>query len=167
MNIKLDTHAVRQLFPEGTEARAQLQQSVINNVVKEMVLKDSDNAVRKQVQAEINLLGARIPDVTQAVKAQLNSFFTKKGWEGFQTTVEFDAHVRKEAEREVQIAVGNVIQNLVKKATANIEQQVTLAVEASARRAHQVVVDQINHNFKEIMNKAIQAKINEAFPVGQ
>lgn len=167
MNIKLDTHAVRQLFPEGTEARAQLQQSVINNVVKEMVLKDSNNKIREKIQAEINLLGARIPDVAQAVKTQLNSFFTKKGWEGFQSTLEFDAHVRKEAERQVQIAVGDVIQRLVKKATENIERQVTLAVESSAQRAQQVVVDQINHNFKEIMNKAIQAKINEAFPVGQ
>ncbi|MGC5352342.1 hypothetical protein ACPXAT_27300, partial [Klebsiella pneumoniae] len=67
IDLKLDTNTIRQLFPEGTEIRAALQQSVIQNIVKEMVLKDSDNKIRKAVSQEIELLGARVPSVKAAV----------------------------------------------------------------------------------------------------
>lgn len=36
ISLKLDTAAVNSLFPEGSEARLQLQQAVINNVVDRM-----------------------------------------------------------------------------------------------------------------------------------
>ena len=80
IDIKLDTHAVRQLFPEGTEARAQLQQSVINNIVKEMVLKDSQNKLKQAVQSEVNIATVTIPDVRAEVKKQLQQMFHTRGW---------------------------------------------------------------------------------------
>ena len=68
IDIKLDTYAVRQLFPEGTAARAQLQQSVINNIVKEMVLKDSQNKLKQAVQSEIAIAAIDVPDVRAEVR---------------------------------------------------------------------------------------------------
>jgi hypothetical protein len=164
IDLKLDTHTIRQLFPEGTEIRSALQQSVIQNIVKELVLKDSDNKIRKAIEQEISLMGSRIPNVNAEVKHQLESFFVKKGWKDIESTLKLDEVMRKEAAQVASHAIQDQIVKIVKEATDKLENRIEETLKLTEKRWEDMIVSRINHNFGIILDKAIAKRIEAAFP---
>ena len=165
IDIKLDTHAVRQLFPEGTSARANLQTSVINNIVKEMVLKDTNNKLREAVQQEVSLQAARIPNVNAAVKEELKKFFEKKGWREQQGTFELDRVMSEEAGRVAREQVRLALHAESEKAYKAMQERIEHAIKVEAQRYEEMIVSRLNRNFGDIIDKAIAAKLASIFPV--
>ncbi len=123
IDLKLDTNAVMKLF-DTEEARVNLQQAVINNVVKELVLKNSKNKVRETIQKEISLVGARLPDVQPMVKEQLKYFFESKGWNKVQGTFELERIMREEANRIASTQVLEAVNAQVDKAMKDLEYKI-------------------------------------------
>lgn len=164
IDLKLDTHAVRQLFPEGSAMRVQLQQSVINNIVKESVLKDSDNKIREAVQSEVSLLGSRIPNVNAEVKSQLESLFTKRGWNKVDGTLQLDRQMREEAARIAENAVKDAITIMVEEASKKLERRIEDTIKMTEHRFEEMIVSRINANFGVIIDTVIAKRLSAAFP---
>lgn len=164
IDLKLDTNTIRQLFPEGTEIRSALQQSVIQNIVKEMVLKDSDNKIRKAVSQEIELLGARVPSVKAAVETELKTFFTKRGWNNYDSTFELDQAMRKEAIEVAQNIIQDKITKCIEEAAKKLENRIEDTLRMTEHRWEQMIVSRINNHFGNMLDKAIAERIAAAFP---
>ena len=66
-SIKLDAHAVAYLFPEGSEARIELQQTVMNEMVRKLVDREVtsmkaaiDAAVKTEFSARLGVEGIKV-----------------------------------------------------------------------------------------------------------
>lgn len=165
IDLKLDTHAVRQLFPEGSEMRVALQQSVINNIAKEMVIKDSDNKIRQAVNQEVELLGARVPSVKNAVETEVKKFFEKRGWgSGYDSTFALDQAMRKEAQEMAERIVQDRIEKCIQDAVKKLENRIEDTMRMTEHRWDQLVTARINANFGSIIDKVIAERLAAAFP---
>ncbi|BAQ23038.1 conserved hypothetical protein [Edwardsiella phage PEi26] len=163
IDLKLDTNAVMKLF--GDEAsRVKLQQAVINNVVQELVLKNSKNKVQETIQKEISLVGARLPDVSPMVKEQLNKFFVSKGWNKVEGTFELERIMKEEANRIAYSQVMGAVQDQVEKAVKDLEGRIENALKMSESRMEQLIVDRLNKKFTEVLDRAIAERVKTIFP---
>lgn len=163
INLKLDTNAVMKLFSDE-ESRVELQQSVINNVVQELVLKNSKNKVQETIQKEISLVGARLPDVTPMVKEQLNKFFVSKGWNKVEGTFELERIMKEEANRVAYSQVMGAVSDQVEKAVKDLEGRIENALKMSETRMEQLIVDRLNKKFTEVLDRAIAERVKTIFP---
>lgn len=165
IEIKLDTHTVRQLFPEGTEARSQLQQSVISNIAKDLIVKDTGNKVRKLIQDEINAYGLVIPDVTSAVQAEMAKWFESRGY-GYEkhATEQLKGRLREAADREARATLDAVVNEVIKTATDKVLKDIEYKIAAAEQRIQKIIADRINTKFGEIIDQAVAEKIKTAFP---
>lgn len=163
IDLKLDTNAVMKLF--GDEAsRVKLQQAVINNVVQELVLKNSKNKVQETIQKEISLVGARLPDVSPMIKEQLNKFFEKKGWNEVKGTFELERIMKEEANRIAYSQVMGAVSDQVESAIKDLEGRIENALKMSETRMEQIVVDRLNKKFTEVLDRAITERVKTIFP---
>lgn len=163
IDLKLDTNAVMKLF--GDEAsRVKLQQAVINNVVQELVLKNSKNQVQKTIAAEISLVGARLPDVAPMVKEQLNHFFASKGWNKVEGTFELERIMKEEANRIAYSQVMGAVSDQVEKAVKDLEGRIENALKMSESRMEQIIVERLNKKFTEVLDRAIAERVKTIFP---
>lgn len=163
INLKLDTNAVMKLFSDE-ESRVELQQAVINNVVQELVLKNSKNKVQETIQKEISLVGARLPDVTPMVKEQLNKFFVSKGWNKVEGTFELERIMKEEANRVAYSQVMGAVSDQVEKAVKDLEGRIENALNMSETRMEQLIVDRLNKKFTEVLDRAIAERVKTIFP---
>ncbi|WKV23427.1 hypothetical protein SEA1_gp0079 [Salmonella phage SEA1] len=164
IDLKLDTHAVRQLFPEGSAMRVALQQSVINNIVKELVVKDSKNKITEAVKSEISFQGSNIPNVEDAVRVELKKFFERKGWKP-EGTFELERVMKEEAERVAHEQLLAALQKAADAAAKRMENYITDAIKINERQYEEMIVSRLNESFSEIIDKAIAAKLAQVFPV--
>lgn len=163
IDLKLDTNAVMKLF--GDEAsRVKLQQAVINNVVQELVLKNSKNKVQETIQKEISLVGARLPDVAPMVKEQLNKFFVSKGWNKVEGTFELERIMKEEANRIAYSQVMGTVSDQVEKAVKDLEGRIENALKMSESRMEQIIVERLNKKFTEVLDRAIAERVKTIFP---
>lgn len=163
INLKLDTNAVLKLFSDE-ESRVELQQAVINNVVQELVLKNSKNKVQETIQKEISLVGARLPDVTPMVKEQMNKFFVSKGWNKVEGTFELERVMKEEANRVAYSQVMGAVSDQVEKAIKDLEGRIENALNMSEARMEQLIVDRLNKKFTEVLDRAIAERVKTIFP---
>ncbi|UIS65605.1 hypothetical protein PP425_gp090 [Enterobacter phage vB_EclM_Q7622] len=163
ISLKLDTNAVLKLFSDE-ESRVELQQSVINNVVQELVLKNSKNKVQETIQKEISLVGARLPDVMPMVKEQLNKFFVSKGWNKVEGTFELERIMKEEANRIAYSQVMGAVSDQVEKAVKDLEGRIENALKMSETRMEQLIVDRLNKKFTEVLDRAIAERVKTIFP---
>ena len=165
IDIKLDTNAVRQLFPEGTVARSQLQQSVIANIAKDLIVKDTGNNVRKIIQEEINAYGLIIPDVTPTVQAEMAKWFESRGY-GYEkhATEELKGRLQEAANREARATIDAIVHELIKTATDNAMKNLEYKIEAATQRIEQIIVDRVNKSFASIIDQVVAEKIKKAIP---
>lgn len=163
INLKLDTNAVMKLFSDE-ESRVELQQAVINNVVQELVLKNSKNKVQETIQKEISLVGARLPDVTPMVKEQMNKFFVSKGWNKVEGTFELERVMKEEANRVAYSQVMGAVSDQVEKAIKDLEGRIENALNMSEARMEQLIVDRLNKKFTEVLDRAIAERVKTIFP---
>ncbi|APU02496.1 hypothetical protein [Aeromonas phage SW69-9] len=80
MKIQLDTKALEALFPEGSEARVELQNAVIANFAKKMQEKHLEGVTREQIQKAVRDAGVSM-DSYSIVRDMLNKTITNNGWD--------------------------------------------------------------------------------------
>lgn len=166
IGVKLDTNAVRAMFPEGTKAYADLQQSVINNIVRERVYKDADDAIKKAIDEQIKLATARVPDVKELVNETVESFFERKGWSGYvKTKMDLDSQMNSAAKRLADNIINTRVNEFVEDAMKRINYRLEEVIKMNTHRFDTVLAARLNSSFGEIMDKAIAAKLAEVFPV--
>lgn len=161
IDLKLDTNAVMKLF-DTPEARVNLQQAVINNVVKELVLKNSKNKVQETIQKEISLVGARLPDVAEPVREEMAKFFKKKGWDDVTGTIELDNRMRQAASKLANERVVEAVQEHIDDAMEQLKSKVDYMLKISEQQMTDIVERQLNKVFTCALNKAIATRLEAA-----
>ncbi len=163
IDLKLDTNAVMKLF-DTEEARVNLQQAVINNVVKELVLKNSKNKVQETIQKEISLVGARLPDVQPMVKEQLKKFFESKGWNKVEGTFELERIMQEEANRIAYTQVVEAVNKQVDKAMQDLSYKINQTLQMSEARMEEMVSKRLIASFGSVIDKVIAERLKTVFP---
>lgn len=79
MKMQLDTKALEALFPEGSEARVELQNAVIANFAKKMHDKHVSEDVKNEIYRAIQLAGVNF-DSQSICRDILNKTITNIGW---------------------------------------------------------------------------------------
>lgn len=166
VSIKLDTYAVRQLFPEGTQAYVDLQQSVISNIAKDLIIKDTGNKVCKLIQDEINAYGLVVPDVSDIVKKEVDTWFESRGYGSVYYNVSnvFKGRMQEAADREARATIDAVISDVIKTATDRAMKDIEYKIEAATQRIEKIIVDRVNQSFASIIDQAVAEKIKKAIP---
>ncbi|QBX32629.1 hypothetical protein Asfd1_3 [Aeromonas phage Asfd_1] len=80
MKIQLDTKALEALFPEGSEARVELQNAVIANFAKKMQEKHLEDVTRQQIHKAVRDAGVSM-DSYSIVRNMVNKTITNNGWD--------------------------------------------------------------------------------------
>lgn len=165
ISIKLDTHAVQSIFPAGSEARVELQQSVINNVVQELVLYNSKNKVKETVGKEISLVGARLPDVKPLVQEELRKFFTTKGWNDIECSTELSTRMKTAAQELATLTVNRKVQELIDESMDTLQTKIKSMLDYSEVKMEQLIEQSLTKKFNSALDKAIAARLEQVFPV--
>lgn len=79
MKIQLDTKALEALFPEGSEARVELQNAVIANFAKKMQERHLGEEVRQEISKAVRDAGVSL-DSYSICRDILNKTVTNNGW---------------------------------------------------------------------------------------
>lgn len=163
--IKLDTHAVRQLFPEGTQAYVDLQQAVIGNIAKDLIVKDTGNNLRKAVHEAIQEHAITIPSVKEFVNAELLKWLNSRGWGYEEVGSEYlNQELRKVAESQASLVINDIISDVIKVATDKAMKDIEYKIEAATQRIEKIIVDRVNQSFASIIDQAVAEKIKKAIP---
>ncbi|ARW58055.1 hypothetical protein [Serratia phage X20] len=164
ISMSLDTHAVRQLFPEGTEARAQLRRSVIQNITKDLILKDTQNRVSTLIQEEIQNYPVDLPSVKEEVKNQMDKLLKDKGWSGIESTQLVREKIREEAEKVASNAIQTFLHEQTQRANKKLEAQIDRVIKMNEHKIDELIRARINNAWTSILDEAIKARINQVFP---
>ncbi|QYN80527.1 hypothetical protein [Kosakonia phage Kc304] len=164
ISMSLDTHAVRQLFPEGTEAHAQLRRSVIQNITKDLILKDTQNRVSTLIQEEIQNYPVDLPSVKEEVKNQMDKLLKDKGWSGIESTQLVREKIREEAEKVASNAIQNFLHDQTQRANKKLEAQIDRVIKMNEHKIDELIRARINNAWTSILDEAIKARINQVFP---
>lgn len=119
IELKLDTNAVLSLFPEGSEARLDLQRAVVANVVKLVVDRDI-KAVTKTVEYEVRKIS------TQALK---DTGLLAKNWSGIELSLETQQRIKQAAEDAARGAVAVAVHRAVEPYMTGIDQRLKTTLE--------------------------------------
>lgn len=166
VELKLDTAAVNALFPEGTQARVDLQQAVINNITSNILGKRVSEETRVQIQnqAKDYLLDQNL---TSLVQKELESFMTKRGWNSpAALTSVRKSELQVLVNAEVKGLCANIFAEIVAECTENAKKdfsdamgrKITYALENA--QAH--FAARLNNGFKEILDKALADRLGLA-----
>ncbi|UYD57602.1 hypothetical protein OFDDKENP_00226 [Aeromonas phage B614] len=90
MKIQLDTKALEALFPEGSDARVELQNAVIANFAKKMQEKHLSEVTKNQIHTAVRDAGVNM-DSYSIVRDMLNKTITNNGWDASKAQLKTNA----------------------------------------------------------------------------
>lgn len=142
VQIKLDTHALSALFPEGAEARVELQSAVIAEFLRKNI---KPQVVHDNLR---DMIDSRVKEATRDALKQLGVSMT---WARPELTQQFKAQIQKEVHDQVNALMREGIRDYV--ASAEFldwrDSMVKMIVEQSFRRALDEAVNQRLQQIKE------------------
>lgn len=114
IHLKLDTAAVAALFPEGSEARLELQQGVINQIVNRLVdreLSSTRNFVADQCKSVV-------------AKALEKEGLTSKLWSGVDLSVSYKEKLQKATKEAADIAFNGFMEEALAPLIADMNKRI-------------------------------------------
>lgn len=167
VQLKLDTAAVNALFPEGTQARVDLQQAVINNIVTGILSKRIDEVLVKQIHTAVLDMGLET-SLRQLVQTELNSYLEKRSWNSRGDVLNnvSKANVKAAVEQEVKNLSSSVFEDIIKECTDKaketfsdgMKRKIDYALENS--QAH--FAARLNDKFKDVLDAALASRLGLA-----
>mgnify|MGYP003542794378 CR=1 FL=1 len=146
IQLKLDTNALMTLFPEGSEARLELQQAVLNEAAK--------RSLKGITQQE--LVKAISPAVTKIKKELISEYgelkYLQNRWELIPST-EFKKAVRELLHNEIFSFLG-------KEMTDYLENRFTYMMDAIKKEAIGYAQNMVNKTYEEAFQQRL-AQINK------
>ena len=167
VELKLDTAAVNALFPDGTQARVDLQQAVINNIVTGILSKRIDEVLVKQIHTAVLDMGLET-SLRQLVQSELNSYLEKRSWNSRNdvlTNVNKTA-VKAAVEQEVKNLSASVFDDIVKectdKAKETFSEGMKRKIDYALSNSESHFSARLNEKFKEILDQALAQRLGLA-----
>lgn len=163
MNITLDTKALNALFPEGSQARVDLRQAVVQNFVDREFMRFGNEELKKLVMEQVKEQLRDLPDVKELIRARIKSEFTQRGWNGVEMNEGFSTAMANETQRVVNEHINNLVEArtdiAVKHMTHRMEEQVELIVAQAEAKFDILVKNNLVSKWEHILNDAIKMKL--------
>lgn len=167
-SLKLDTQSVRDLFPEGSESRLELQSAIIKNVVDSVIGKKLSAEISDRIQAEVTKqLGYM--NIRDMVAAEFSEYVSSRF--GVSTTAEIHPSGSKALQEKMKEIVKRDAQSLISDVLADglahAKQKLIDDEEDYINRvsgSSQIIVrneikKQVNSNFPELVNEIIKERL--------
>lgn len=168
MEIKLDTNAVRSLFPEGSEARVKLQQAVINNIVNEMIKVKTNEKLKEHINESVkeHVKSLDLPNISAMCNEAIKDVLERVGF-GFRFNNKGAVLVREAIDgltKETLIEAGlySVIEDILKQQNAllydrkRIKEITENQLEYRKSFFDATVIRYINENVDKLVKKALK-----------
>lgn len=162
IELKLDTAAVEKLFPEGTELRVNLQQSVVNNIAKRILDRDIsvrlETLIRTHVTHECGMM-----DLNSLVKNALDTHLEKTGWHDFRlkdsTTGQIRELVKKKVEQLADSEMQKIINDTLSRSTNTMKNTLDRHIDNALQDVEKHISARLNQKFAAVVDAAIAAKL--------
>ncbi|AFC22358.1 hypothetical protein GAP161_248 [Cronobacter phage vB_CsaM_GAP161] len=169
IQLKLDTQALNNLFPEGTQARMDLQAAVIKNVVDSVIGKRVTEEIENMVIKHVNLMMPANHEIEKIVHKEFADYIQKRyaysnvfdiNSGGIRQIKELiSEHVKKQCNDLLDSIKLEAINDATKNLKADEEAfmaRVTKNLEVTVR---QEIVKRVNNEFPQIIDEAIKARL--------
>ncbi len=154
LELKIDTQALNALFPEGSEARLNLQQAVIQNFADRLIKGQGAEAVVKYLQTNL------APQVKFQIEKTMEEYMTKANWSrGATINADFAKMVSQEFRKQVDAIVSESRQAAV----AMVNEKLTEALVNLPARIDEQVNNAVYQQGRKDAIAAIQAATTAAF----
>lgn len=161
MEIKLDTQALNALFPEGSQARVELRQAVVQNFVNRNFIRFTNEEMSKMVMQAVK--ETQLPDIKQMIDKRLNVEFTRRGWNGVDVNEGLSSDMRKAAEREVDQHFSDLADKYVesgrKRLEGTFERNIKNAMETATAHFESLVTKRLAGAWNSVIDAAIKLKL--------
>lgn len=147
VTLKLDTGAMQALFPEGSEARVELQRAVVANFISQHI--------------KPSLIGAQVESMVKAakeaaVKEALVDLGVTTSWGGgTQLSDSFKAKLKEQASDSLRANIGTAVEQATTAVIATLGERIKNSVEMKTddeiRRALRLRVEMITSGLKQGM----------------
>lgn len=169
IQLKLDTQALNNLFPEGTQARMDLQAAVIKNVVDSVIGKKVSEEIENMVIKHVNLMMPANHEIEKIVHKEFADYIQKR----YAYSDVFDINsggIRKIKElittnvkQQCADLLDSIKLDAIDSATAKLKAdeeafiaRVTTNLEVTVRKE---IVKRVNNEFPQIIDEAIKARL--------
>lgn len=169
IQLKLDTQALNNLFPEGTQARMDLQAAVIKNVVDSVIGKRVTEEIENMVIKHVNLMMPANHEIEKIVHKEFADYIQKR----YAYSDVFDINsggirqikelITKNVKQQCADLLDSIKLEAINSATTNLKAdeeafmaRVTKNLEATVR---QEIVKRVNSEFPQIIDEAIKARL--------
>lgn len=169
IQLKLDTQALNNLFPEGTQARMDLQAAVIKNVVDSVIGKRVTEEIENMVIKHVNLMMPANHEIEKIVHKEFADYIQKR----YAYSDVFDINsggirqikelITKNVKQQCADLLDSIKLEAINDATKNLKAdeeafmaRVTKNLEATVR---QEIVKRVNSEFPQIIDEAIKARL--------
>lgn len=169
IQLKLDTQALNNLFPEGTQARMDLQAAVIKNVVDSVIGKRVTEEIENMVIKHVNLMMPANHEIEKIVHKEFADYIQKR----YAYSDVFDINscgirqikelIKTNVEKQCADLLDSIKLEAINSATTNLKAdeeafiaRVTKNLEVTVR---QEIVKRVNNEFPQIIDEAIKARL--------
>ncbi|WP_349043929.1 hypothetical protein [Brucella melitensis] len=169
IQLKLDTQALNNLFPEGTQARMDLQAAVIKNVVDSVIGKRVTEEIENMVIKHVNLMMPANHEIEKIVHKEFADYIQKR----YAYSNVFDINsggirqikelITTNVKKQCADLLDSIKLEAINDATKNLKAdeeafmaRVTKNLEVAVR---QEIVKRVNNEFPQIIDEAIKARL--------
>lgn len=159
--LRLNSQAVTALFPEGSQARVDLQQKLIDAAVKQVERKAVSGALEEKI---VDAMG----DINAVVEDKLKDYFTIKSpsthWGSNTVCIKpaFVNELERGVEEEINRKAKEVVDNMV--SSDKMEQKMRLVIESKVEHyTQQWIAKYVTAEMKKNIEEKVKEKVAAAF----
>ena len=168
IGLKLDTHALLALFPEGSQARLDLQAGIIANVVSSVVGKKVSESIAESIKKEVTDQLGYI-NVEEMVRTHFKKYAENR-W-GYRTLIDANPVGMRELTTKIKSTIesecSDIIEEIRRESQAKAKEQLIANesefIEKTTANLTSVVrreiIKQVNTEWKTLIDDAIKAKL--------
>ncbi|WDS61614.1 hypothetical protein [Cronobacter phage vB_Cdu_VP8] len=160
MKLQLDSSALEALFPEGTEARLDLQQAVLQNIVDRNFIKMSDKKIDEAIKQAVTEL--ELPNLADDVDTKLRAMLAQRGYGNHTASQALKEHVKVAAAAEATSVLDKVVSDGVQQAEKVLARRAESIVQSTQARMEVLVSSKLQEAFAKVLNEQFEEFITAA-----
>jgi hypothetical protein len=148
--IRLDRNAIDALFPDGSEARVELQRAVLSTVIKQSMHVKSPAQIEAMIEKELTVIHADTRKLVAESSASVAKEWFQSSWGNHFLTSDRKQCIRKAVEDSMAEHVSESIKSAV---SASRESVVFRASKIAERDIQRIVDETVDKSIEEAVKK--------------
>ena len=166
IKLALDINALRELFPEGSQAQLDLRNAVIQNALGQKIRVELNQEITQCIHKEIQSLN--LPNLEERTRIQLEEYF-ERHYGALKLTSGHTKSLREKianfVEEDAKSQLQQIIYDTLSKVRADMLEKAVKAVDTRWKHweetARVAAVKMVDTEMQDILADAMQAKVDE------